>query len=395
MSRNKRRFAPQKRAFNEKMVERPETDWMLGLSTDTIRTPSRGVEELENARSHKSEIRGRTGTLMHNRADYQVTPLATEDYPTAIAPGGSIFIAKGSAPVDGEIFIIDKPEDYSDSTLTFAKKDVLNSGRFIAPVFEEDYARPWTYDFFEVLGGVKPIYLGNLAVAEFRTYIARIRNGLGLMTMEVTKVGNTLTRTVSESDPFVQEIAGMYIVYGEPSPFGTFSGKRDFITTVLDADTLVVSKADTIADGSYVFNTIQPKIHASYYHQAQKALYIHAGEEIYETPIPIFKWTKLIGIYDKKPFPADSLFHEVKGDLILTNANGHYRINIDQRDTANDPCYWKINTNEPDKSANKTVVVFGFPTSQGSVTDENPFVSGGFSGEYANGDTNRIGGLLL
>lgn len=392
---NKRRFAPQNRAFNERMVERPETDWMLALSTDSIRTPSRGLEELENARSHKSEIRGRVGTLMHNRADYQVTPVFAESYATALAPGGSIFIAKGSAPVDGEIFIVDSPRDYSTGELTAAKKLILNSGQFVTPLFQEDFARVWAYDFFEVQGVDIPIYLGNLAVAEFRTYIARIRNGPGLMTMEVTKVGASLTRATAESDPFVQELAGMYIVYGELSGGSPFSGERDFITAVPDADTLIVSQSDTVPDGVYVLNSIQPKIHSSYYHQAQKALYIHAGEEIYETPIPIFKWTKLVGIYDKKPFPADSLFHEVKGDLILTNVNGHYRINIDQRDTANDPCYWKINTNEPDKSASKTVVVFGFPTSQGSVGDENPFVSGGFSGELTAGGSNRIGGLLL
>lgn len=392
MSRNRRRFSPHDRKFNNRMVERPETDWQLGLSTDSIRTPVGAVEELENARSYSSELRGRIGTVMHNRADYQVETTG-QDYDTALLPGGPIFDGKGSAPVDGDIFMTTNAEDFFGDPLTAAKRLVLNEMTYVTPTFEEDFPRAWAYDFYEISGIEQPIYLGNLAIPHFRKYIARATT-TGIFDMRFTKVGNTITRDPAETPIFQPELAGMYITYGQVFGSPIFLGARDYIVNVIDSETLTVSRTDTVPDATYRYNAIQASIHASYYHQAKKAMYIHSGEEIYEVPIPIFAWRKIPGLYDRKPFPSDGLIHEVKGDLILTNPNGRYRIDIDQSDEERGTYYWKINTNEPNKAANKLIYIFGFPTSPTS-NDENPFGIRGFSGRLGNGGADKTGGFIL
>ena len=394
MSRSRRTDAPHQRDFDQRLVERINTQGGGGLSTDSIRTPRDGYEELENARDYGTEIRGQIGSEMHNRADYQVAPLSTESYLAAQSSGGTLYIAAGNVvPVVGEIFFTATPTDYSNGELTDAKRLVLNNRQFVTPGFDEDFPRTWAFDFFRIADDPLPTYIGNLAVAHFRGYIARIVDGVGLFSMKISKSGVSITRDITATDPFVPELAGMYIVYGDDTG-GVFSGKRDFISGFSNGNLLTVSVADTVPDGDYVFCAIQPKIHAQHYHQAQQKLFLHAGEEIYQLPIPIFKWEKLSGMYDKKPFPSESLFQEVKGDLILTNSNGHYRINVDQRNTDELPCYWKINSNEPDKPRNKTVRIFGFPTSEIS-NDENPYVIAGFSGELSSGGSNGIGGQIV
>ncbi len=388
MSRNKRRFSPHSRKFNERGVERRD-DKFVGLATDHIRTPKDHLEELENARAFKSEIRGRIGTLLHNRADYELNPSQTETYSQALASGGIIYEAKGSTPADGDIFITTSHNDFSGSPLAEAKRLSLNSKK--SP--ECDYPNTWAYDFYSVVtSDTKPTYIGNLSVPYFRNHISRILTA-GTDLFHVSKSGNTITRTLATSAPFTNDLVGMYFVYGAlDTQSDVFVGVRDVITSVADSDTLTVTSTDLVDDGGYQLNAIQPKIHSSLYMPSVKKMYFHAGEEIYEVAIPIMKWNKLCGISDLKPFPSDSIMSEVKGDVLLANDNGHFRVKVSK---GNEPShYWKVNTARPNKAQNAQKYFFGFEDSVSSV-GENPYSPLGFSGLTSDGESDKTGGMLL
>jgi hypothetical protein len=388
MSRNRRRFSPHSRKFNERGVERRD-DKFVGLSTDHIRTPKNHQEELENARAFNSEIRGRVGTLLHNRADYQVAPSSLETYTQALASGGIIYEAKGSAPETGDIFITSDHNDFQDLALREAKRLSLNS--MTSP--DVQYPQPWAYEFYEIdLSDTKPKYIGGLSIPHFREFTARVLTA-GDDGFNIGKVGSVITRSFTTSPPFTSDLVGMYIVYGaNASQPEAFLGVRDVITSVIDSNTLTISRSDLVPDGTYQSNVIQPRIHSSIYMPSVKRMYFHAGEEIYEVSMPIMSWTRLCNISDLKPFPSDSLMSEVKGDIILANDNGHFRIKVSD---GNEPShYWKINTARPNKARNTQKYFFGFEDSVSSE-GENPYSPLGFSGMTGDKLSDKTGGMLL
>lgn len=387
MSQDKRNFSPQTREFSERQIQRISNEWPEALVTDFTRTPNGAVEELDNARSFGKEIRGRIGSLLHNRADYQVT-VTGGLYEDALLSGGDIFDAKGEDPATGDIFITSNSTDYVFNVLEEAKKLKLND-----QAVGESYDLPWGFDFYSIGSDIPmtPIYIGNLTIPPYRNYFAR---NTGVEDdFEVTKAGDIITRTIGTVDPFIEEMVGMYFYYGEESATpGVFDGKRDLITSFIDEDTITVSRMDIIDDGTYRLNRVQPIIHSSYYMQSNQRIYMHIGEEIYEVEIPIMNYKKLNGIINQKPLPAESILHEIKGDLILTNDNGHYRIKVGLGTF--DSYYWKINSDRPFKSKNVIKKIFGFPTSTSSNA-ENGYVPAGFSGLRDDGTSDKLGGVIL
>lgn len=507
MSRNRRRFSPHGRKFNERGVERTHKVFDKGLVTDSIEVPDGALGELDNARAFGSEVRGAHGSLLHNRADYQLSPDNNETYAEALLQGGSIYEAKGSAPQTGDLFLTLSPSDFSDSKLREAKRLYYNcrdtdkfrdnfldyrytenippiSGEikiggitrisyfdangvdvsptlssFLIPntwiaisnstdensytelfidsvndnvglqVFEVDidsnktqsggttptlegddiklhflgegryfndnFPSPQLYEFYGIdLSLDKPVYRGFLQIPYHNGFHSKVVNG-ELLKFSVIKTGNTVTintGTPTIFETFSDELIGMYISYGIVDIDGVSLVRRDLIVEAVDLSTLKVSSDSIVPDGTYDNCLIQPQIHSSVYMPSVNKMYFHIGYEFYEVSVPIINWKLLYGLYERKPFDSPSIMNEVKGDVLVTNDNGHFRIKVNKGDEPTH--YWKINSVRPDKPANTIKYFFGFETSASS-TGENPYAPRGFSGETATGESDKTGGALL
>ncbi|MAF44058.1 MAG: hypothetical protein CMI54_07850 [Parcubacteria group bacterium] len=503
MSRNRRRFSPHGRKFLERGVERSHKVFDKGLVTDKIETPNGALEELDNARAFGSEVRGAPGTLLHNRADYQLTPDYNETYADALMPNGTIYEAKGSAPITGDVFLslsytdfknlplreakrlyfncrkvdssrttqihykyssniiivgsgkaidtptqvkasylddsstdvtsilsgvatntrvalseIADPDNYKQFTITGVTDDVIDSqyeydtsdiqgsGSFTVGMdvnltilgsgyyYEEDYPTPQGYELYEIDTTLDtPIYKGRLSIPHYENYSSQMFNG-AFYNFRLSKSGNKITRNdFTFPIPFTSKIVGMYLLYGETfNPSTGYNGRRDLITNVIDSDTLEVSRADFIPDGDYQECLIQPRIHSSIYMPSVNKVYYHAGDKFYEGSVPIMEWNELHGIVERQPFDSSSVMSEIKGDVVVTNDNGHFRIKVNKGDEPSH--FWKINSVRPNKAVNKIKYFFGFETSQSS-DGENPYAPRGFSGSTNSGESDKTGGAIL
>ena len=100
---------------------------------------------------------------------------------------------------------------------------------------------------------------------------------------------------------------------------------------------------------------------------------IQSEDRIYESKSPLNGWTEIPGIHqttilqdspmvvsENRPQESEGLFHEVKGDLILSNNNGHYRVTF----SATGSYYFKINEQKQEVKPNSQPVdVWGFSDS--------------------------------
>ncbi len=357
MSVNRRRFSPQGRAFNDRMIERIFEKFGDGVVKDTFRVPEGALGELINARDHKEELRGRQGSFLHTPADFALFPgIKDITYSEAFDPGGPL-----EGAVDGDVVIVYSWEDFIDGELTAAKEQFMSHQ---TPLI-------MAYDIFK-LDSTKDAnfeYTGNLAVPYKvvevpETEVDPARTDyyypiLGAL-MQARKEGNLI---IAEDSPiFTGELIGTYWNWGYAGTGGSissdFNGQRDYITAVDGSGNLVTSTSGDIPAHSYCF--VQGPIYASRYHQPLEKVVIQAEDRLYETNIPFDGWREIIGIHDKRPLEAEGRLHEVKGDLLLSNSNGHYRIKFDSTGSH----FWEINAPKPNiKPVSEPVKIWGFKES--------------------------------
>jgi len=383
---NRRRIRPQSRQQNQTAVERMYSGSGLGLIADMARVPNGGFGELYNARDFKTEVRGRRGSYLHSGVDYAIFPdemvgtlqsiLETSEY-------------DWFENWNQKLFMIYSHADASDNQFQTAKDIVYGSGTITA------------YDIFkivEVSDGQPeptliplPIYMGNLMVPHIPEYQGVIGDpfevwgppdGDGVFSNKVY---------LYNWPPLNSEVLGSYLKLGYSFEDDVLSEEFSSIRLyILDYGVVDGGEGEQfitvqeVADQTRTFkgSFMQPIIHTSHFLQASKKVVILAGDRLYNSNSPLDGWREIDGIFDtyeletgetfhKRPFAGESLFHEIKNDLLLTNINGHYRIRFSEDNVH----YWKINEQAPDKPAVAVPVkVWGF---RGSST--NPDV---ISGRY-------------
>jgi len=358
---SRRRFSPKTRSQDERMIERLYTKSGKGMVSDTFRVPNDSFGELWNARDHKTEVRGRQGSFLHTIAKIAITPdIITGTLSDALATG----------------VLQDLVED--DVFQVYSWKDFSDTGLLIAKDAEKDYltAKVMAYDLFKITADTDTgiTYLGNLAQPPKDNFYPSDDHIL-------TGKKNGTIITLTNSPDANEHLVGTYFNWGYEGASEEFNGYRDFIVSVEDATHITVKyEGGIVEDVEYNNCFMQGPIYASYYHQQLEKVVIQAEDRLYESEAPLNGWKEIPGIHGTKilqelplllaedrPLEAEGLFHEVKGDLLLSNYNGHYRVVFGTEGSH----YFKINEAKPSaKPFNKPVKVWGFKESKSDESIE-------------------------
>jgi len=354
---NRRRFAPKSRAQNNRLIERIFDKFGGGLCTDTFRVPDKSLGKLYNARDHKTEIRGRQGSFLHNNADFALLNITTVI--NAFASGGDL-----ETSVTGDTFIVYSYQDFDNKEMQGA---IYNKEPHKKPLLS-------AYDMFEVTDRATNEfkYLGNISVPKMWYPIVRDE------TIVAHKVGDTVVKTSGKA--FTANLKGCYWNWGYREGTTVYEPVRDFIEEVIDENTLKIRSVTERGDENYVNCFVQGVIYASYYHQAKNRVVMQVEDRLYEGMIPLNGWSEIYGIYQQRPMWSEGLFHEVKEDLLLSSSNGHFRIRFDSTGTH----YWQINTPAPEQPDLMPIKIFGFQSSK--IDDAKfPYEVVGFHGYNSSG----------
>ena len=263
---------------------------------------------------------------------------------------------------DGDVIQVYSYKDYSD--LAFQN----------AIFATKDYQTPniRAYDLFKVTSVSTPTleYLGNLAQPAIEPYYTI--PGIPSKSQEFVASKKGKIITLEDGLAFTEDLVGNYFNWGYLADSYEFNGHRDYITGFTDANNITVQESGGVTEETLYYNNfLQGPIYASYYHQQLEKVVIQAGDRLYESTAPINGWREIPGIHDSKdtssgviderPQEAEGLFHEVQGDLILSNNNGHYRVIF----SAEGAYYFKINEQKPEtRPVSKPVKVWGFADSE-------------------------------
>jgi len=210
---------------------------------------------------------------------------------------------------------------------------------------------------------------------------------------KVQKDGKLITVLDDSLMPFEIPQQDMFIVYGRKEGENVYYGQRDYL---IGGSYGTFESNNSQYNGIYDYCMLQYPIWASHYHQVKEKVVILVGDKVYYLDIP-FRGFKRIHIIDNHisiPIRAESRFHSVEQDVLLTNENGLYRITFPVED---EPYGWKTNTVvNPNRLIPIPKKIFGFEdTPSGGDDDENPFVSAGFSGIGIDGKSDKTGGLCI
>jgi hypothetical protein len=391
---NRRRIDPRTRQEQQRTIERMYNGSGLGLLSDLSRVPQGGFGELYNARDFKTEVRGRQGSFLHSGVDAAIFPEDLDDV-TLVQCLESIY-PNGTWAY--KLFML------------YSHLDTINVDFQVSKNLTQGLGTITAYDIFEAIP-IRGDAPSDVPIVKYKGSLmppSQIDGVSTDITRYEVKSGGTIA--LYNWPTLTTDCLGTYFKWGysfdtETEEVGTdFIPQRDYIIGYTDGDVQTIQVQEVEADGvtiTSIGSMIQPIIHASLHLQEYKKAVILAGKKIYETNVPFDGWREVFGIYDsktvtegtvvtKQPFPAESLFHEVNGEVLLTNVHGHYRIRFDK----NVSHYWKINESAP----NTTITpiprkIWGF---RRSVPPEGAVIVGfpGYSpGPYSNGPMtgNRAG----
>jgi hypothetical protein len=355
---NRRRVAPSYRQEKQRTVERLYNGSGLGLATDTISTPQNAFAELFNARDHKTEVRGRQGSFLHSAAKYAILPEDIIEEPGAARKTFSqvLDMDKFSEVANGDTIMIYSYLDTLEEALTLLKQQSLS------------YMKDLTaYDCFRVIEiqQMQLEYIGNIAAPynyDFQTDVKSI-------TRVESKEENIITLT--DWPQLDDSVIGSYFNWGYNDTYYP-RGQRDYIlerSGTEGTQYLTVQETEDTPIVEHFGSTIQPIIYASVYSQERSVVVIHSGERLYYSEVPISGWKEIPGIYESAlygdwrgtPFAGVGILSEVKNDILLSNANGHFRIIFDK----NGAHYYKANSQAPtEKTIAQPVKIWGFKDSK-------------------------------
>lgn len=396
---SKRRLENRSKAFNQRVTEFSFDKWGKGLITQYSENPSGSLQELVNSRDKGTEIVGRKGSRLVNKATIKVTinPAQT------LAQHVTAF-----SLTDGDIFTTYNITDTSDFALSQAKEreDHIKSEYDVSYLPDGYYhwfydLRP--YDMFQYNdSGETPIvyWLGNIEIPsylEFQSHARLTRSG-GVVTGKViaaftATVTNSVFTITSDIGGFFGEyyqvphnILGKHVVVY--TDYGSYP-VRDIIEGRTNNSIFTVASTK-IPDGTYNIY-ISDSIFSSIVNREKEKIFMHSGEDIYYSNIPCYGWKKLYRISDIKPYPGESRMDSVEDGIILFSKSGLFRINLDDNN------FWQINTaNSLVKTENEVRKIFGFAETEIESDDDNPVVMAGLSGTLADGITpDGTGGVIL
>lgn len=317
---SKRTFAPRSRQFNERQIERTQSGYASGMTRDleSNELDSASLANLINGRAYSHRVEGRPGTELLTPADWGVTITdeADADLATAMADGGEMYAASGrdkdadTIPAVDSIFMVYGDGDTADDALATAKGEAVRK-----------------YDIFQVGAASTVTYLGSIRFPALEGYGDTVATEL-----TASKSGTTIT--VSAGPALTSSVENYYFEWGD--------GTQDYISDFTDGTHIEVLDSGTKASTSKC--RIRGVVNASSFHESEKRMVFFVGEKLYLTnSVPWYSFTEipLAGGYY---YPDNSFckMYEFKEDLIMINANGFYRIKLDD-----DPRYWRINEAAP------------------------------------------------
>ena len=350
---NRRRLSPRSKQESENTIRRFYEGSGKGLVTDFHRIPNRAFGELYNARDCQTEVKGRRGSYLFHGADIPLSDIV-----------GTYLSLITDIDVNAVALKYDTT-DTSDAAFLTAK------GSALLP-----------YDCFRIFEEA-PEYLGNIMVPSVDSgTVSKLE--YGLMKVEGYSVNP-------------EDFIGKYLL-------ALISMKRYYVIGTEEVGDALFLKVQEESDTGFDEQDfiLQPIIHASIFQN--KRVVILCGERLYYSEVPFMGWKEIPGLFEytdidggfyKRPYPGESLFHEVQNDLILSNWHGHYRVQF------NPDHFWKVNNLNPDQAIVKKPIIFGFGFGPDETFFEDPdYEIQGFQGynedtEPRGGGEYYIGGRLL
>lgn len=305
---NTRDIVRVQRRFDGGMLMEPDTS---GLEVGPNTTNPASVQWLNNCRGYRNYIEGDPGTVRFAGADALITIVDnTETRAVAIA-SGVLFVANGSVALEsGWIFEVRGSGDFTGNDLQAVKGDVLRA-----------------HDHFRYIGGTDFFqYVGNSRIPAL--------TGFGdTSATEITAVKTGVNVVRSAGPLFDASHTGCYFVWDD--------GLRDLITEYVDEVTVKVSYSETTKSASK--GKIEPEVYAYRQHEISQTLVILAGTKLYRAiGVPPMGWVEIPGCMVVTPYPSMSKLKDDRGDMILLNASGFFRIKLGAQ------CFfYKLNEDTP------------------------------------------------